>query len=381
MSTSPSTWTAEDASLPVAIEVLRRGPISRADVARQLRLTRGSLSRLTAPLLDRGILLEVGEHNDGRVGRPTQLLDVDLDAHRFVGIKLREHEVVAALTDLRCSVLQMTTTPMAVSDPASAVRIIADQVLHLAEIHEISAIGIGVGARVRNRADVVSAQFLGWQDVPLAGLVAHASGIPTVVENDVLAFTEYEHWFGEGKDDDRFAVVSLGIGTGFGLVANGAPVVGDDYGIGLVGHWPLDASGPMCPEGHRGCATSMLNSDAISRRVSDALGSAVDYEAALTLALEGQPAARRIVDEAGHGLGRLLAAVCNLTMPQHIILTGEGVALASVARDAIHDGMRADRDPRAATPPIIITDGSNAEWCRGAAALAVQAFVSGPLEG
>ncbi|MFH8248990.1 ROK family protein [Microbacterium sp. B2969] len=311
------------------------------------------------------------------MGRPTQLLDVDADAYRFVGIKLREKEVITALTNLRGAILRMTTMPIVATDPESVVRVLADQVREIAGAHEIGAIGIGVGARVSGRAHIVSARFLGWRDVPLAALLAEATGIPTVVENDVLAFTEYQHWFGEARHDDRFAVVSLGAGTGFGLVANGALVVGDDYGIGLVGHWPLDPNGPMCPNGHRGCATSMLNSDAISRRVSEALGSSTDYDAAIALAVEGQPAARRIADEAGRGLGRLLAAICNLTMPQHIILAGEGVALATVAMDAIIDGIRADRDPNATTPPIIVTNGDNAEWCQGAAALAVQAFVGG----
>lgn len=373
------SWSAEDASLPVAIEVLRRGPISRADLARRLQLTRGSLSRLSAPLLQSGILREVGEHNDGRVGRPTQLLDVDADASTFVGIKLREREVVVALTNLRGQILHSLTAPLEAGDPPAVAALIAEQVDRVRGDRSPSAIGIGLGALVRDRSDVVRAPFLGWHDVPLARLVTEATGIPTRIDNDVLAFTEYEHWFGEGRDDLRFAVVSLGVGTGFGLVANGALVTGDDYGIGLVGHWPIDPSGPMCPDGHRGCATSLLNSDFVARRASDALGETLDYDAVLRRAADGQPAARRIVDEAGRGLGRLIAAICNLTLPQHVILAGEGVGLAHVAEDAIHEGIRADRDPRAVTPPIVVTSGDNTEWCRGAAALAIQAYVQGRL--
>jgi predicted NBD/HSP70 family sugar kinase len=379
MATRQQAWSAADASLPVAIEVLRRGPISRAELARRLQLTRGSLSRLSAPLLQSGILREVGEHNDGRVGRPTQLLDVDADASTFVGMKLRENEVIVAQTNLRGHILHSSSAELVSGDPETVVAVIGEQVRVVCGETRPAAIGIGIGALVRDRADVVSAPFLGWRDVPLARLVTEATGIPSLIDNDVLAFTEYEHWFGEGRDDARFAVVSLGSGTGFGLVANGALVTADDYGIGLVGHWPLDPAGPMCPDGHRGCATSLLNSDSIARRVSEALARPVDYETALNLAREGQPAARTIVDEAGRGLGRLLAAVCNLTLPQHLILAGEGVGLAGVAWGAIHDGIRADRDPRAITPPIVITSGDNAGWCRGAAALAIQAYVQGRL--
>jgi predicted NBD/HSP70 family sugar kinase len=122
----------------------------------------------------------------------------------------------------------------------------------------------------------------------------------------------------------------------------------------------------------------MLNSDALMRRASDALRRPVDFDEMLRLAEEGQPAARAILDEAGRGLGRLLAAICNLTLPERLIIGGEGVGLARVARGALDVGFVADRDPEATTPEIILATGSNAEWCRGAAVLAIQAFVRRP---
>ena len=45
------------------------------------------------------------------------------------------------------------------------------------------------------------------------------------------------------------------------------------------------------------------------------------------------------MDDAGRGLGKLLAAVANLTVPQMIVLGGEGVGLVDVARDAVRAGI------------------------------------------
>lgn len=376
-----SAWSARraHASLPVAIEVLRHGPLSRSDLARRLQLSPGSLSRLSAPLVESGLLLEVGEHRDGKVGRPTRLLDVDAEAEHFIGMKLRESEIVGALTNLRGSITSHRSVPISDRSPRAVIKQIAQLAADLCLDRKVRGIGIGIGGLVRDREFVVSARFLGWNDLDLAGLVADATGIPTLVDNDIVAFTEYEHWFGEGRADDRFAVVTLGVGTGFGLVANGSVVVGEDYGLGLVGHWPLDCNGPLCPEGHRGCATSMLSSDAIAGQVSLALGRPVGYEETLDLAEEGDPAAARVVADAGRGLGRLIAAICNLTMPQRIIIAGEGVRLASVARDAVDTGIAMDRDPRASTPPVVLASDDNVVWCRGAAVLAIQAFVQGTL--
>ena len=99
-----------------------------------------------------------------------------------------------------------------------------------------------------------------------------STGIPTIVDNDLVAVTECENWFGTASGVDRFAVVTLGAGVGYGLVVHGQIVVDEDSGIGLVGHWPLDPLGPLCPAGHRGCAHSLLTDTAIATEVSSALG-------------------------------------------------------------------------------------------------------------
>lgn len=69
--TTPRWTQGNGATRAVALEVLIHGPLSRSEVARRLDLSPGSLTRLSAPLLDSGLLIEVGEHSDGRVGRPS----------------------------------------------------------------------------------------------------------------------------------------------------------------------------------------------------------------------------------------------------------------------------------------------------------------------
>ncbi|HZY68454.1 MAG TPA: ROK family protein, partial [Devosia sp.] len=315
---------------------------------------------------------------DGRVGRPQQLLDVVPGSRRFIGMKLTADSVLGVTTDLRANVEAKASRPLGGTDPQAVVAAIAELVRSLAQGKpEVTAIGIGVGGLVESHDVVRSSPFLKWSNVSLGQMVEAATGIPTAIENDLVAFTEYEHWFGAGRGLDRFAVVTLGAGIGYGLVIHDEIVRNDDYGIGLIGHWPLDPFGPVCSEGHRGCAKAILTDSAITQSVSQALGKSLTYSAALNLAASGEPAARRIVDDAGRGLGRLLAAIANLTMPERVVIGGEGVRLASVASEAVEAGLRADRDPRTTPLPLTIRSGENIEWCRGAAVVAIQAFVLG----
>jgi predicted NBD/HSP70 family sugar kinase len=345
--------------------VLINGPIFRSEIARRLELSPGSLTRLSTPLIESGLLVEVEfeERVDGKTGRPSRLLDVVPNSRHFIGMKLTGAEILGVTTELRANVLAMTSAPLTSRNPDSVAVAIAQLAKELADqVPEVTELGIGIGGLVTDHSVVASAPF---------------TGLPTVVENDVVAFTEAEHWFGAGRGLDRFAVLTLGAGVGYGLVIHDDIVVDRDSGIGLVGHWPLDPFGSLCPAGHRGCAYSVLSQPGITRSISDAMGRDVDYDEALDLANAGEPAAKRVIDDAGRGLGRLLAAIANLTAPQRIILGGEGVRLVDVATQAVREGIKNDRDPRAQEIELVTTPDDNTEWCRGAAVIAIQRHVLG----
>lgn len=381
MQTAQPPWPPRPgAAQAVALEVLLHGPLSRSEIARRLDLSQGSLTRLSAPLIEDGLLIELTQQPNGHVDRRSRPLDVDARSHHFIGVKLSGTHALGVATDLRANVVASDEVRLASLDPAAVAGQIADLADRLAEhVPAVTAVGIGLGALVADAAVVRSAPFLGWTDVPLGPMLTERTGLATVVENDLVAFTEAEHWFGAGRGLDRFAVLTVGAGVGYGAVTHGRILVGQDSGNGLVGHWPLDPTGPLCPAGHRGCADSTLSSPAVTRTISAALGRNLDYDTCLDLAEAGDPAARRVVDDAGRGLGRLIAAVANLVVPEKVILGGEGIRLAHVAADAVAEGLHRDRHPLASAVHIEIINGDTTEWCRGAAVIAIQTYVLGTL--
>ncbi len=376
MKTEP--WLAANgAARAVALEVLRHGPLSRSEIARRLDLSAGSLTRLSSPLIEQGLLVETGSRLEGRSGRPSRPLDVEARSRHFVGLKLTGDAVHGVVTDFRTAVVGRAERQLTSQDPETVVAALAAVSEELgATVPHVSAVGVGVGGQVEGHAHVRSAPFLDWEDVPLRDMLELATGLDVVVENDLTALTIAEHWFGGGRGLDRFAVVTVGAGVGYGLVANGEVVVNEDSGLGLVGHWPVEPFGPVCPAGHRGCARAVLTTAAVEQAVAAALGRPVRYDEAIALAEDADPAACRVVGDAARGLGRLLGAVANLTVPQRILLGGEGVRLAEVATDSLREGIAEARDPRASRLDITVIGADNADWCRGAAAVAVQHYVS-----
>jgi predicted NBD/HSP70 family sugar kinase len=359
----------------VALEVLLHGPLGRSEIARRLDLAPATLTRISTELIRAGLLVEAPHAIQRRTGRPSIPLDVVPEAHHFLGVKLSGDTVASATTNLRADVIDYREEPLTSREPGA----VAAQIARIARAalpeRGLDAIGIGLGGVVADSGAVLSAPFLGWRDVPIAELVEERLGIPTFAANDLAAFTEAQHWFGEGTGHSNFATITLGVGTGFGCVANGRLLANVDSGVGLVGHWPLDPLGPLCTRGHRGCAEAMLTVPSIERDVSTAIGRPVEWGEILELAASEDPAVLRILGASGRALGGLVAAVANLTAPDLVIIGGEGVGLAEVAVDAVRAGIVEGRDPRAHPVHVQLVSGGNESWCRGAAVVAIQGYV------
>ena len=376
---TPLTGTAHS----IAIEVLLDGPLPRSELARRLDLSAGSLTRLSKPLLDSGLLVETAGAYDPTSGRPTRPLDVDETSHHFVGVKLTARTAHAVLTSLRADVVASEEALLPDGAPATVVAAIADLVRTLTARHPdvglggVRAIGVSLGGLVDEHGGVLDATFLGWRGVPLGPQLEAELDLPVVVDNDLLSLARAEQWFGSARRCDHFALLTIGEGIGYALVVHDEVVDRPDARGGLLGHVPLDPRGPLCPQGHTGCADALLTSAAVEARASVALRRPVRYEDVLDLADTGDPVARRVVDDSARGLGILVATVGNLTMPKKVILSGEGVRLAEVGREAMWDGIRSHRSPHASGLDVDVQLLGFTEWARGAAVTAIRTFALG----
>ncbi|MFF7751463.1 ROK family protein [Streptomyces sp. NPDC007971] len=365
----------------VAIEVLVHGPLSRTELARRLDLSQGSLTRLTKPLIESGLLVEVPEAATppkARQGRPSQPLDVVAASRSFLGFKITADAVYGVVTTLRSEVVARLDRPLADRDPARVADLLAEMTAELAGGRPAAAgIGIGVGGLVQERAVVGESPFLQWRDVPLAELVRERTGLPVAVENDVAALVEAETWFGAGRGLDRFVVLTIGAGIGYGLVLGGTRVPCAEENRGFGRHWIIDPHGPLTPDGERGSAVSLLTIPSIRYQMRAASGRDAAYEEILAGAAEGEPMAFRVIDEAARALGTLVAQIANFAMPQKILLAGEGVGLMDVAGDTVRAAIRAHRHPLAAPVDLETKVADFHDWARGAAVLAIQVLVLG----
>lgn len=370
------------ASRDTLVRLLVHGPASRADLARQLRLSAASLTRIGRSLEDGGMVVDAEAAVPQRMGRPSQAMDVNVDAVHLIGIKLLAGEMDLVRTDMRSTVLAHRTVPLPSHAVADAVQCIADAVLaEVADDPSVATVGISLAGPVDPHSEIVThSPFLGWQNVPLPRLVSEKIGLPVVIENDVRALTAAEHWFGAAAGATDFALVTIGAGVGCGVVIGDRLVDGRSGAAGQVGHLPVTDSGPLCERGHRGCVRSYLASSLMVAQGATALGHPdLTYQGLIGLAADGDPVAGRILRDAGYALGTVVGLVASIAGPSKVIISGEGVPMVPLVMDVVEQRAREVEHWAAPRVPIEVAEFGFLEWARGAAVVALQQLLESSI--
>lgn len=358
----------------VVRDLLVHGPRPRAELARRLRLSPAALTKVTRELLESGAIQPSEQGATDTGGRPGVPLEVAVADHQMVGVKVTGDGVYAVRTDALGCVMRTARAELTTTDVDPVVAQIIEMVKEVAEDAPVEAVGIGLaGAMARFDDRVRLSLYLGWDDVPLADAVERACGLPTVVSNDVRALTAGVHWSGPGRGHDDLAVVTTGVGLGLGLVVEGRTHAGVGGRAGMIGHHRVDPGGPVCDQGHRGCASSYLTTAAITGAVAVAHGEpGMTLERVCELADAGDGVARRVLDDAGRALGVVVASLVDLLELPLVILAGDGIPAVVRARDALERSLAEHLDAGAQPPEIRFLMSDFDEWARGAAVVASQ---------
>jgi glucokinase len=247
----------------------------------------------------------------------------------LVGVDVGGSKIAVLVVDAELNLIGRHTIPTSVGEPDEAAEHIAtaiDAALAAAGAAraDIRAVGVGVPGRVDTDTGVVSlAVNLGWHRLPLRARLEAILGVPVGIENDVRAAAAGildRRTLGEIRD---FIYLSVGTGISAGVVIDGDVHRGTRGLAGEIGHVVVDADGPVCPCGLRGCLETIAAGPAIARAAGDGRTPADVYADAAG----GDDAAKAIVDRAGASLARAIHALV-MTYDVERIVLGGGVSRA-----------------------------------------------------
>jgi glucokinase-like ROK family protein len=335
------------------IDALRdRGKASRAEIARGTGLSRSTVSSIVGDLIEAGVVSEEGDatgvaHGD-HGGRPPVLLSLNPSAGLAVGVDFGHTHLRVAVSDLSHEVLAESREELDVDHSAEegldlATKLVAS-VLKEADVEKDRVIGVGMGLPGpinRKTGTVGSSSILpGWVGVNAADEMGRRLGLPVSVENDANLGALAEFVWGAGKGHSDLVYIKLSSGIGAGLLLGGRLHQGAGGTAGEIGHAPAQYGTAICRCGGRGCLETVASARAIAEQFGASRGEPASTKELLELTSDGDPAATRLIAEAGREIGVAAAGLCNLINPDCVIVGGDLSAAGDVITEPILESIR-----------------------------------------
>lgn len=230
------------------LSLLQRSPLSRAELSRQMGLTRAAISLITEELIAEGLICpaQKSAHSAGPGRAPTNL-ELCEGALFAVGVSLSRSGALVGLEDLKGNVLCREQVPE--QTPEGLISAISKII---AEIPKEKILGIGVSSPgpVDSAKGLIlnPPDFPLWSSCPIGKLVHDAFDLPVYLEKDANAAALYNRRNGDFEEKDDFLLLYMGGGVGSGVINQGKLLRFTE-----LGHTSICYDGPVCSCGNRGC--------------------------------------------------------------------------------------------------------------------------------
>ncbi|HXE12744.1 MAG TPA: ROK family transcriptional regulator [Bryobacteraceae bacterium] len=309
-----------------------RQPVSRTDLVRETGLRAGTVSVVVNRLLKAGFIYEA-EEAPSNGGRRAVYLQVNSEKAYVIAISIGVTQSAFVVSDFNGRILSQHMVRTAGSAASFLKRLCGEILEHIrARYRDIRFLAVGVsvpGLLERAEGRVVLSPNLGWNDVPVRALIEAELKLPVYVENDANAAALSELWYGPLEVSKAhsllFVLVVEGIGTGF--ILNGELHIGTRVGSGGFGHIPLDASGPQCSCGNKGCWEAMASDTAtVSRFLKMHPERETDVRSMhdlITLVAAGDRDATDEVKKTASFIGQALRGLSHGLAPEVIVIGGQ----------------------------------------------------------
>lgn len=365
-----------------ANEVLRAlatsGPLSRAQLARDLGLSGPTLTQATRYLMELGLISEL-DQSPSTGGRPATLLGLVAGAGKVIGVKLADDHLFGICVDLE-SHIQFSFEEKFKARGEAAIDELARILLEQSKKVRGQLLGIGVGLPgVVNQKDLstTTSVMLGWDGVKLGEILSKRLKTPVLCENDVNTLAIFESLYGRGKDISNLLTITIGRGIGSGLILNGELYAGT-HGAGEIGHVKVVGNKLQCECGSTGCLETIASDPAILRMAKAAkfIGTNAGMEQLWEVARKNKSIAAKCFKEPAEQLGIAVANVINVFGPELVMVSGEGTGGWDIWEKWLLSTIRKNVVPTLSNFDVEIDPWDDAKWASGAIAIVMQATLS-----
>ncbi|MCK5342845.1 MAG: ROK family protein, partial [Candidatus Heimdallarchaeota archaeon] len=345
------------------LEVIRKnGLISRTDISKLTEFNIVTVSNYINHYIKKGLVVE-GDFDESTGGRKPVLVELNPGAAYIVGLGLNMNSMVGVLVDLGTNIIFEIRREKAhenSEDMIQSLVVLCDEIIDKAGIEKEQIVGIGVGVPgiIDERGRTIRwPGALGSKDISVCMSIKDTFekhfGIPTFTENDANAAVLGEKWLGLDRDVRNMLYMFSGVGVGIyvdGQIYRGASGAAGELGVYSslmnnqsfvhasaehIGRWEMDLgmadrARQLLQEGEESLLPGLVDNQ-LEDIMLDKIVMAAKNRDALSI---------KVIEEAGHKLGRKLAFLINLLNPEIVVIGGGIEACGATLLDAIKEAVK-----------------------------------------
>jgi len=318
--------------------IRRHGSLTRKQIEEYTRLSWGTVSNITARLLETGYLLEEKAENPGSGRIPTRLM-VNGSDHFVLGVDINLIGIHMALLNLKGEVLaeKLYSADFRNRDSLwEQLCTLLDTWTERWRSGHPAGIGIGIQGKVDSRRGVSVSipQCENWKDVPLRQMVEERYGIPVFLEHDPLCIL---HTAAEPDLYPNAVLLRLDSGIGMAVMTEGRMF--DVPGTCEIAHTTAVPGGIPCSCGRRGCLESYVSERGIEAQ------SGKPYRKTAADARAGIPEDLAFFRQMSSLLTTAIGSITALFDPQILYLCGEMLQEADLFLPDLRKGLQNEGIP------------------------------------
>ncbi|WP_067929966.1 ROK family transcriptional regulator [Alicyclobacillus kakegawensis] len=334
--------------------IRENSPISRADLAQKLNMSRSVVSIIVDELLAEGMIREAGTGESTAHGgrRPIHLQFVP-DSRFALGIDVGGTKTIFSLVNLAGDIVAKKKISTLYRGVAAVEYIASEATAFVSETQipadRILGTGIGVPGFVDPHTGLLTnAPGLAIDELDVRNVVAGILPNPILIENDANMAVIGERWRGAAKDASNAIMITIGTGIGAGIIIANQLYRGSRGYAGEIGYFQIfdNSSEREVRFLEYGSLETFASGVGIANMARKLLGeypssvlqafSPVTSEHVFAAAGSGDELAVRVIDTVSEYLAAALSNVLVLLDPD-VVIIGGGVA---GAKDMLMDRLR-----------------------------------------
>jgi len=260
----------------LVLNILRtHGQMSQSGLCRQADLSSSTVSYIIGRLREKNLIIEEYGQSASRGAKPV-LISINPTGRFVLGIEINPTDIFAGLFDFNCKLTEsIRTTITAEQNIGEIVKLIEITARGLLSKHNITekmtaGIGLAVSGSISKAGVVELSSPMGWKAVPLRAMLQERFDCPVSVHATRVRLLA-EKIIDPTLTSQNILYLNVANGVGGHIISDGRLIHGTDNRSGEIGHIVIDANGPRCGCGHKGCLEAYISGPALAAKIRNDL--------------------------------------------------------------------------------------------------------------